>query len=429
SNFLYRIQKEKKKLYMLKMSVHYDTTPIEIREKIQFTDNMMQKAYDALYQYPHTCEHIIISTCNRTEIFAVVDHVHGGKENILHFLHAMFHFSEEKLLQYCQFTKGEAVVHHLFRLASGLDSIVLGETQIIGQVRDAFLLGQQYKTTGKMLNELSKRVIQFAKNAHHKTQIGEQPMSISYIAVELAKSFYANIKEKSAVIVGIGEMGKLSVQNLLAAGVTDITILNRHLERGKSFAEKMDIQCKPIEVLEEVLREVDIVITSTSAAHKIITKEKMKQVMDMRKHKEHRCIDIAVPRDNERALQEVEGITLYDVDDLQHVVDDKMKARKEAAELIEQDIQEELLSFRLWTETLEAVPVIHALREKAFDIQAKTVESVFRKIPSLSERERKVIEKHTKSIVNQLMEQPIKQVKTMCKEGTFEQEKELFIDI
>ncbi|MEJ8776319.1 glutamyl-tRNA reductase [Pseudogracilibacillus sp. ICA-222130] len=414
---------------MLKMSVHYDTTPIEIREKIQFSDEIMEKSYVALHQYPHICEHIIISTCNRTEIIAVVDHVHGGKDNILHFLSEIFHFSQEELLQYCQFTKGEAVVHHLFRLASGLDSIVLGETQILGQVRDAFLLGQQYKTTGKMLNELSKRVIQFAKNAHHKTQIGEQPMSISYIAVELAKSFYPNIKEKSVCVVGIGEMGKLSIQNLLSAGVTDITILNRHVERGKSLAEKMDVQCKPFEALEEVLTEVDIVITSTSAAHTIITKDQLKQVMNKRKNKELLCIDIAVPRDIERAVQQIKGVTLYDVDDLKHVVDDNMQARKEAAKLIEEDIQEELLSFRLWTETLEAVPVIHALREKSFGIQAKTVESVFRKIPSLTERERKIIEKHTKSIVNQLMEQPIKQVKTMCEEGTFEQEKELFIDI
>lgn len=423
------LYKEKMMVHIIKVGVNYHVAPVEIREKLSFSDETIEQAMVTLQAYEHISENIILSTCNRTEIFAVVDELEAGKEDLLRFLCTWFHLSQTHLIEYCQFKYDDDAIQHAFTLAVGLDSLVLGETQILGQVRKAFLTAQQLNVTKKIFNELFKRVIAFAKNAHSNTVIGEQAVSMSYVAVELSKKIFGKMKGKHAAILGAGEMGELSLKNLHGSGVSEITVVNRNVEKAEELAQHFQANAVPLDQLDDVLARADILISSTGASEPILSKERMKTIQKKRKNKALFLIDIAVPRDIEADVDSLDNIFLYDVDDLQYVADANMEARKEAAELIEAQLVHELSSFQNWIYTLDVVPLIRALREKSFGIQARTLESVFRKIPDLDEREVKVLRKHTKSIVNQLLEQPIKQAKLISTMESSEERKAMFIDI
>lgn len=415
-------------MYILKLGVSYQTTPLEIRENLRFSDEVIDEAMLSLQSYDHIAEHIILSTCNRTEIFAVVHDVNKGKASLIQFLSTWFTLSSEELSEYCEFEEGEEAIRHMFKLAVGLNSLVLGETQILGQVRDAFLRAQQLKTIGKIFNELFKRVIAFAKSAHHKTAIGAQAVSVSYVAVELAKQIVGDLSDKHAAILGAGEMGELSLKNLQGAGVSQLTVINRNEATAQDFAKRFGAMAASIHELDNTLADVDILMTSTSAGEPIITKKLLTRVMSNRQQPLI-LIDIAVPRDIAADVATLDNVYLYDVDDLQFVVDENMEARKEVAVQIEKQLDDELISFNNWVIMLDAVPLIRALREKSFNIQERTLESIFRKIPNLDEREMKVLQKHTKSIVNQLIEQPIRQAKYISMQDSFEEDKTVFKDI
>lgn len=415
-------------MYILKVGVNYQTTPLEIREIIRFSEETLDGAMISLQTYDHIKEHIILSTCNRTEIFAVVDDIEAGKASLIRFLSVFFALSPDELNEYCEFKEDQAAIRHIFRLAVGLNSLVLGETQILGQVRTAFLLAQEKQTIGKIFNELFKRVIAFAKKAHHETGIGEQAVSISYVAVELAKQMIGDLKDQHAAILGAGEMGVLSLKNLQGAGVSDLTVINRSEATAQYLAKRFEAKAATLAELPEVLTDVDILITSTSASQPIITKEMLTPVLAQREQKLI-LIDIAVPRDIAADVATLDKVHVYDVDDLQYVIDENMEARKKAAAEIEEALDFELSSFQNWINMLDAVPLIRALREKSFTIQERTLNSIFRKIPDLDEREMKVLEKHTQSIVNQLIEEPIKQAKYLSTQESFEEDKAFFIDI
>lgn len=415
-------------MYILKIGLNYQTTPLEIRENLRFSDEVIDGAMLSLQAYDCITENIILSTCNRTEIFAVVSEISAGKASLIQFLSSWFKLSHEELIKYCDFKDGEAAIRHMFKLAVGLNSLVLGETQILGQVRDAFLRAQKLKTIGKIFNELFKRVIAFAKNAHHKTAIGAQAVSVSYVAVELTKQIVGGLSEKHAAILGAGEMGELSLKNLQGAGVSHLTIINRNKATAQYLAKRFGATAASINDLNDILVDVDILMTSTSASEPIITKDMLKPVMAKRR-KPLILIDIAVPRDIAGDVTTLDNVYLYDVDDLQYVADENMEARKEAAMQIEKQLDDELISFQNWINMLDAVPLIRALQEKSFHIQERTLDSIFRKIPDLDEREMKVLQKHTKSIVNQFIEQPIKQAKLISMQDSFEKEKRMFKDI
>ena len=417
-------------VHIINVGVDYRVTPLEMREKLTFSEAASIRAMITLNKEAHVLENIILSTCNRTEIFAVVDDKEAGKQDIIKFFADWFQTDCSEFMDYLRFLSDEEeAIRHAFKLATGLDSMVLGETQILGQVRKAFLKGQDLKTTGKLFNELFKRVITFAKRAHKNTAIGEQAVSISYMAVELSKKVLGDIRGKHAVILGAGEMGELSLKNLQGAGVSDITVVNRSFQRAEQLAEQFQAIAATMTELAEVLAQTDIVISSTGAPDVILTKEQLVSVQQKRNNKPLILIDIAVPRDIDEAAGELDNIYLYNTDDLQYVVDENMESRQEAAIMIESQLEEELSSFKDWLNMLDVVPIIKALREKSICIQERTLESIYRKIPDLDDREVKVLQKHMKSIVHQLLEQPIKQVKLMGSKKQSEAAKEQFTTI
>lgn len=416
-------------MHIIKVGVNYQVAPLDVREKIAFSEHTTDKAMTALANYESIMENVIISTCNRTELFAVTDSVETGQKSLVNFLADWFQTETCTFSDFLQFEQDEAAIEHLYKLTVGLHSMVLGETQILGQVRDAFLKSQQLKMTGKIFNELFKRAITFAKSAHSQTIIGEQAVSMSYVAVELSKKIFGKMKGKHAVIIGAGEMGELSLKNIASAGVTDITVLNRSLINAKKLASRFNASAKTMDELDHVLMSADIVISSTGADKAILTKEQVKRINKSRKGRTLFLIDLAVPRDIEPDVEELDFTFLYDVDDLQHVADGNMKARQEAAKMIETKLAHELVSFENWLNTLDVVPLIQALQEKSQRIQNETLESMFNKIPELDERERKVVRKHTKSIMNQLLQQPIKQAKLIGNNDASEEAKAMFVDI
>ncbi|PAV27701.1 glutamyl-tRNA reductase [Virgibacillus profundi] len=416
-------------MHILKVGFNYKTAPVEIREKLTFSEAALHEAMTELKVQKSILENVIVSTCNRTEIYAVVDQVHTGRYYIKQFLADWFKIDKEEFTSYLRITEDDGALEHLFRVSTGLDSMVLGETQILGQVRQAFLTSQKMKTTGTIFNELFKQAITLGKRAQTDTAIGEHAVSVSYAAVELAKKIFGDLQNKHVVILGAGKMGELAAKNLQGSGASKITVLNRTLEKGKILADKFNAKAESIENLPEVIRDADILISSTGSDNVVLTKEMLAPIQKKRKGRALFLVDIAVPRDIDPALSELDNIFLYDIDDLQHIVDENLEARKAAAQQIELMLEEEIVTFKEWLKTLGVVPVISALRQKALSIQAETMQSIERKIPDLTARERKVINKHTKSIINQLLKEPVTQAKELAAKDNAEDALELFVDI
>ncbi|HDR7780206.1 MULTISPECIES: glutamyl-tRNA reductase [Bacillus] len=416
-------------MHILVVSVNYRTAPVEFREKLTFQAAELEEAMTTLQNQKSVLENVIVSTCNRTEIYAVVDQLHTGRYYIKKFLADWFQLEIEEVAPYLTIFEQDGAIDHLFRVTCGLDSMVVGETQILGQIKDSFLEAQQVKATGTIFNELFKQVVTLAKRAHSETTIGESAMSVSYAAVELGKKIFGELTDCHVLILGAGKMGELALQNLYGSGARKVTVMNRTFTKAEVMAEKYMGHAKPLSELQCALLEADILISSTGASEYVITKEMMTKVEKMRSGRPLFMVDIAVPRDIDPAIDELEGSFLYDIDDLQGVVEANRAERLKEAEKIQFMIEEEIVLFKTWLSTLGVVPLIAALRDKALAIQSETMESLERKIPNLSDRERKVISKHTKSIINQLLKDPILVAKEIAAEEGADEKLALFAKI
>jgi glutamyl-tRNA reductase len=416
-------------MHILVVGINYKTAPVEIRERLTFNPNELGEAMNRLQTKKSILENIIISTCNRTEVYAVVDQLHTGRYYMKEFLSEWFEMEQDEFVPYLFIYEHEGAINHLFNVACGLNSMVLGETQILGQVRTSFLLGQEEKTTGTVFNQLFKQAITLAKRAHSETDIGANAVSISYAAVELAKKIFGNLENKHVLILGAGKMGELAIQNLHSNGVSKVTVINRTYEKAQNLANRFNGIAKTLQELQCALTEADILISSTGANDFVITKEMMAHVEKLRKGKPLFMVDIAVPRDLDPKLAELDNVFLYDIDDLEGIVEANMKERQKEAEKIRIYIEAEIIEFKQWLNMLGVVPVISALREKALSIQEETMESIERKLPNLSEREKKILNKHTKSIINQLLKDPILQAKELATAANSDQALDLFVKI
>lgn len=397
----------------LVVGVNYRTAPVEIREKLSFIEAELPNAMEALQEQKSILENVIVSTCNRTEVYATVDQLHTGKYYIKQFLAAWFDLSIDELSRYVFVKEEDEAKKHLFKVSAGIDSMVLGETQILGQVKKSFLSGQEHGTTGTVFNQLFKQAVTFAKRAHAETAIGENAVSVSYAAVELGKKIFGSLKNKHIVILGAGKMGELAIQNLHGSGAGKVTVINRTLEKAEVLAEKFNGQAKPLDELQCTLLEADILISSTGSSTYVIDYELMEFVDKLRKGKPLFMVDIAVPRDLDPKIGNLPNVFLYDIDDLQGIVEANLAERKRAASKIEEMIEGEIVAFNDWIATLGVVPVISALRKRASSIQQETMASIENKMPDLTDREKKILNKHTKSIINQLLKEPILQAKEL----------------
>ncbi|WP_080844566.1 glutamyl-tRNA reductase [Cytobacillus gottheilii] len=416
-------------MHILVVGLNYRTAPVEIRERLTFNPAQLGDAMQNLQKKKSILENVIISTCNRTEIYAVVDQIHTGRYYIKEFLSEWFQIEQSEFSPFLFIYEQEGAMEHLFKVACGLNSMVLGETQILGQVRTSFLQAQDEKTTGTIFNQLFKQAVTLGKRAHSETDIGANAVSVSYAAVELAKKIFGSLENKHVLILGAGKMGELAIQNLYSNGAKKVTVINRTFEKAQNLASRYEGQAKSLQELQCALVEADILISSTGAKGFVITKDLMETVERMRKGQPLFMVDIAVPRDLDPSLSELDSVFLYDIDDLEGIVQANLAEREKAAEKIQLMIEAEIVDFKQWLNMLGVVPVISALREKALTIQAETMMSIDRKMPHLSDRDRKVLNKHTKSIINQLLKDPILQAKELAGRKDAEEALDLFVKI
>ncbi|MCJ8013813.1 glutamyl-tRNA reductase [Paenibacillus sp. KQZ6P-2] len=400
-------------MHIVVVGLNYRTAPVEVRERFTFEQNELPEALSQLMQTKSVMEGVIVATCNRTEIYVVVDHLHMCGYFIRSFMEKWFDIPREEFTQHLYIYEDEQAISHLFRVACGLDSMVIGETQILGQVRTAFLQSQQEKATGTWFNMLFKQAVTLGKRAHSETSIGESAVSVSYAAVELGKRIFGMFDDKKVLILGAGKMSELTVKHLYANGAEEVIVANRTLARAEELASKFQGTSCTMDQAMERLHEVDILISSTGAKDYVLNRTQVSENMKKRQSRPLFIIDIAVPRDIDPSIAELNNVFLYDIDDLEGIVESNLEMRRAEAAKIEVMIQEEMDEFRLWLRTLGVRPAIRALQEKSSHIHEETLQSLFNKLPELDEHQRKVIRRLTKSIVNQMMHDPINQIKEL----------------
>lgn len=414
-------------MHIIVVGLNYRTAPVEIREQFAIQDSELGNALKELQQTKSILECVVVGTCNRTEIYVVVDRLHMCGHFIRGFMEKWFGISRHEFTPYLYIYEDQEAINHLFRVATGLDSMVLGETQIIGQVREAFQLAQELKTTGTMFNTLFKQVITTAKRAHSETAISENAVSVSYAAIELGKSIFGDFKNKHVMIIGAGKMSELTAKHLHAQGVKQIVVVNRTLDKAEELAEQMNGIACSLEQMDTYLYETDIIISSTGASQYVLTQDQLKEVMVKRKSRSLFLIDIAVPRDLDPSISQLSNVFLYDIDDLEGIVAGNLEQRRVEAAKVEVMIEEEIDVFNHWYKILGVGPVIGALQHKSAHIHSEIMESMLNRLPNLEAREIKVIRKLTKSIVNQMLHDPILRIKEMAAEKNGDEAIEMFI--
>jgi glutamyl-tRNA reductase len=362
------------------------------------------------------------------ELYVVCDQLHTGEYYAKSFLESWFRIPREEFVDHLYVKPDQEAVRHLFHVVCGLDSLVLGETQILGQVKQAFLTAQATGTTGTLFNMLFKQAVTFGKRVHSETEIGQNAVSVSYAAVELGKKMFESFADKTILLIGAGKMSELTAKHFYSTGATRVLVVNRTLAKAKELAAKFAGEARRWEDLLQALAEADIVVSSTGAKEPILSKDMVAPVLAKRRSPLF-LIDIAVPRDIDPNLHELEQVFLYDIDDLNGIVDANLALREQEAVKIRAWIEDEVKGFGEWLETLGVVPLISALREKAQMIQEDAVARIERKLPHLTEKEMRVIRKHTKSIVNQLMRDPIVRIKELATTPQKEMAQEMFITL
>ncbi len=397
---------------ILVIGLNHKTAIVEIREKVAFDGSKLDEAMKTLKNSPDIKENIILSTCNRVEIYAGVKDKDSGTESIKAFLADFHKVPKEPLEKALYIYEGPHAVRHIFRVASSLDSMVVGEPQILGQIKDAFDFALKNKSAGVFLNKLMKKSVSVAKRVRTETKIAESAVSISFAAVELAKKIFDYLPTKRFMLIGAGEMAELATKHLINNGVKDVLVTNRTYERAEELAREFDGKAIKFDNFIQELRHTDIVICSTGAPNYILMKEQIHQTMKNRKQKPMFLIDISVPRNLDPEINNLDNVYLYDIDDLKGVVDLNIQERSKEAEKAEKIVDSEVESFLKWQSSLSAVPTILALREKAEAIRKEELEKTLKKIGPLEEDKIKAIEYLSTSIVNKLIHPPTAALKS-----------------
>lgn len=398
-------------MYLVVVGLNHKTAPVEVREKLSFSEESMPRHLDKITSNNIIRGCVILSTCNRTEVYAAVLDVDKGLAKIREHLAKSCHLELSGVMNYLYTYTLYDVITHLFRVASGLDSMVLGETQILGQVKTAYQAACEYGSTNRVLNTLFQQAIAVGKKVRTDTQIDRNAVSISYAAVELAKQLLGGLDGNSILVVGAGKMSELTAKHLVANGVSNVLVANRSFDKAVALAEQFEGKAINFDELFEHMVDVDIVISATAAANCVLEKQDMEKVMSRRGGRQIVLIDIAVPRDIDPLVTEVEGVSLYDIDELQHVIDQNLEHRKKEAVKAEKIIEHEINEFWKWLSTQFVTPTVAALKKRAEEIRQKEMTRAFNRLGNITEREKKVISSMANSIVNQLLHDPVMQLK------------------
>ena len=398
-------------MHILVVGLNHKTAPIELRERLHFPTTTLEEPLEKLAHYTEGGERVILSTCNRVELYGHVQHLAHGNSRLQQFLSDYHGIADDVLAPHLYSYHGEAALRHLFRVVASLDSLVIGEPQIAAQVKEAFTIARHANATSAIFNQVFERAFSVAKRVRTETRIGEHAVSISYAAVELAKKIFQDLSPKTVLILGAGEMSELTARHLISQGVQDLLVANRTLERACDLAARLGGQGVPLAELPSYLPKADIIVSSTGAPELVIQKSDVQNALKLRKNRPMFFIDIAVPRDVAPAVNELENVYVYDIDDLQHVVDENRKAREREAVVAETIIAREVEEALQWFDEQQVVPAVIRLRRKAETIRNQEIQKLFARLGPLPDAERQAIEAMASSIINKLLHTPIVRLK------------------
>lgn len=404
------------------VGLNHKTAPIELLERLSIAEEDLPKALHQLLGYEHVLEGAVLSTCNRIEVYASATKFHGGAQDLRNFLAEFCHIAPEEFADSIYTYHDDAAVGHLFRVASGIDSMVVGESEILGQVRRSYQMALDESAVRRVLGTAFSRALRVGKRARTETAIGRNPTSISSAAVELARRAFdeRSLSGKHIVIVGAGKMGRLAANSLASAGADRVTIVNRTEERAEELASHFSgAVARPFSELVEALAEADIVICSTTSPESVVDAVAVRRALEARRVDGSLFIvDIAVPRDVEPDVAELPGVVLRDIDDLRGVVESSLGSRIAEVGRVEDIITAELENFTRWERAGELGPTITALIERAEQIRREAVERAIGG-KRLSDAERKAIERATKKVVSSMLHEPLERARELgsSKEG------------
>jgi glutamyl-tRNA reductase len=394
-------------MQLVLIGMNHKSAPLDIRERLQLSCGDSELPLPALMRHEQVREALYLSTCNRVEVVARVTNGTEAVEVLKSFIYRQGNLSVEELDRCLYIYRDLEAVRHLFRVTSSLDSMIMGEPQILGQMKEAYRMAVESRTTGILLNRLSHHAFRAAKRVRTETGIAGNAVSVSYAAVELAKKIFGDLKERSVLLIGAGEMSELAARHLIRQGVSAIHIANRTYARAEEMAAEFQGVPVVFEKFPELLPEVDIVIASTGAPGYIMSAQMVASAFGRRRNRPLFLIDIAVPRDIDPAAGDIDNVYLYNIDHLQDVVDTNKEARRAEAMKAEEIIAEEVVAFESWFNTLAVVPTIVSLREKMEGIVKGELERSSSWIRNLSEDEREKVEILASSIVNKILHDPM----------------------
>jgi len=401
-------------MHLTLVGLSHKTAPVEIRERLTFPANRQAEALSILTSSSAVNEAVILSTCNRTEIYCVTASGADGPAAVIDFVADYHDLDRAELERYLYVLEGEAVVRHLFRVVASLDSMVLGEAQILGQVKEAYEASFNAGASQRIFNKLFRQSFELGKRVRNETEIGENAVSISYAAVELAKQVFDTLEGRTILVLGAGKMSELTAKHLVCNGVKKVLVANRTHERALELATKFDGEAILYDDMFDRMREADIVISSTAATHYVVTKERVAAARKGRKGSPLFFIDIALPRDIDPAVNDLADVYLYNIDDLNGVVSQNLEERMREAERAEVIIAEEMDSFEAWLESLDVVPTVAAMRAKAEQIRLAELQRAIKRLGGLSEKELETVEKLSSAIVNKMLHGPTERLKQVA---------------
>lgn len=388
-------------MYLLYVGVTHRVAPLSILERVHFSDEEKKEALLKLKKEKSILEDVILSTCNRTELYLVVDQLHTGRYYSKHFLADWFQIDIEKLEPYLTFKEGNEALEHLFRVSIGLDSKIVGETQVLGQLKQAFLSAQETGTTGIVLNQAFRQAVTFAKRMHDVYRINARPMSIGLTSLQMLDKEDLDYENTKIVVIGLGEIGQLVTKYVLQRPFQSIRLVNRTLSKANPYLTEDRIQAYSWDQLEEAVKDADIIFTAIKSEGYILYPHMVKAGAIV--------FDLCLPR----TCHPNSAITIHNIENITSELQAFFEERNEIAKNIEAEISSELVSFEEWKQQLGIIPLIQEIREKAIQAQESAMESLLRKLPDLTEREKKQISKHMKSIINQILKEPLLQLKEM----------------
>jgi glutamyl-tRNA reductase len=392
---------------ILDIGMNHETAPVELRECIAREPGNSSLALSSMRELPAIREGLFLSTCNRVEALCITEHPQEAKQSVISLISRLGNVPESDFSSSLfAFENGEAV-RHIFRVASSLDSMVVGEPQILGQIKDAYYVATREKTSGVILNRLLHKAFHVAKRVRTETGVSDAAVSISYAAVELAKKIFYNLEGKKVLLIGAGEMAELAARHLVSQGVSAISVANRTFERAVQVAEIFNGAPVSFEEIMNQLLEVDIVISSTASTDCVILQEQVKGLMRKRRNRPLFFIDIAVPRDVEPRVNDLDNVYLYDIDDLKGVIDVNMAQRQQEAVKAERIVEEEVIKFEKWLKTLAVVPTIVSLKEKAETIRRTEIKKSLSGLGNLSASQLRSLENLTASITEKIIHDPV----------------------